>query len=195
MGDSHAILVENVASVFRGILIEKIDFQFHPEGLVVNPLRLRAVGEAISKGRIEVVVGSTGKMLSAAYSPHSNKMTLANEKVTGTATGRSGILHEGVHALVDLYKCTSLTDLSDEAAAYLAETIFLHTGNVRINGDVDAMRIYNAADDIAKQYGLYKKKGVKLTRKQYEPLRQAIHVNPAYIGIGMEQMTSGHGIP
>lgn len=120
MGDNPATLVEKVASVFRSPLVDKIDFHFHPEGLHVNSLRLRAVGEAISKGRIGVEISSTGTILSAAYSPHSNKMTLPDEKVTGTGIGRSGILHEGVHALVDLYKCTSTTKLTDEAAAYLA---------------------------------------------------------------------------
>jgi hypothetical protein len=147
--------------------------------------------------RIEVTVASTGDLLSAAYSPHSNTMTLAGENVLESGIGRSGILHEGVHAIVDLYRCTSTTALTDEVAAYLAERIYLYAGHIRFGGDAAAMKIYDAADKIAKARGLYTSKGksVALALTDYEPLRHAIRANPAYSGIGADEMTTGHGIP
>lgn len=197
VGKVSSSLPEKVASVFSNFLVDGISFDLHPEGLLVNPIRLREVGKAIAAGRIKVVVASTGGILSAAYSPHSNTMTITSEKVLEAGTGRSGVLHEGVHALVDLYKCTSTTSLTDEAAAYLAETIYLRAGKIRFDADAAALKIYDAADELAKARGLYKKKRkpVRLARADYEPLREAIRAHPAYSGIGANEMTSGHGIP
>ncbi len=182
-------LQQQVGSVFHGTLIDQIDF--HLEGLHISPQMLRSVGEVIARGRIQVKVGSTGGMLEAAYSPHQNRMTLRTDQVPDSPEGRAQILHEGVHALVDLFRCTATTELSDEAAAYLAETIYRHHAHLALPADP----IFHTADQIARAHGLYQSRGVALSWQQYEPLRRVIHANPAYSGLGWMQRTSGHGVP
>lgn len=182
-----------VASVLRGPRIDRINFYLG--GLHISPQKLRAVGDAIASGQISVVIQSTGTLLSAAYSPHSNRMTLSNNQVTDTVIGQAGIVHEGVHALVDLYRCTNITVLDDEAVAYLTGVIYLRAAHTWVRGGTAEMAIFNSADNIAQTHRLYERSGVSLAWRDYEPLRQVISAHPAYSGIGNRQLTSGHGVP
>jgi hypothetical protein len=186
---------KKVADVLRVTAIDKLDFFLEKDHLEVSPKRMKEVADAIEQNRIDVVVASTGALLSAAYSPHSDTMTLGSLQVPDQPGGRAGIVHESVHALVDMFRITQATELSDEVAAYLAEVIFRRATGVWVQGNAAAMAIYNAADAIVKTHGLGKGKQVRLKWAQYLPLRQAIHAHPAYSGIGLEQLTSGHGIP
>ncbi len=186
-------LARRVADVFIGPRIQRIDF--HLGGLHISPQRLGSVGQAIRQGRIRVEVASTGSMLSAAYSPHHNRMTIQSEQVLSEVTGQAGIVHEGVHALVDLFRATSTTVLSDEAAAYLAEVIYLRAAHTWVRGSAAVMAIYNAADRIAQAHRMYERTGAVLRFADYEPLRQAVNAHPAYSSIGQRQLTSGHGVP
>jgi hypothetical protein len=186
---------KKVADVLRQPQIDKIDFVLVDDALDVSPERLKKVGDAIESLRIDVAVNSSGSLLSAAYSPHSNKMTLGDIQVPDRMLGRAAIVHESVHALVDLCKYTKATELSDETAAYLAEVIFLRATNSWVSGGATAMAIYNAADQIVTTHKLGKGKRVQLKWTDYLPLRKAIHGHAAYSGIGDMQLTSGHGIP
>ena len=184
-------VADKVAAIFTGPEVAKIHFRLGR--LEVSPQRLRGVGEAIKKGAIEVVVATSGGMLSAAYSPHPDRMTIPDDKLTSN-TSRSGILHEGVHALVDIYNCKEVLVLDDEVAAYIAETIYLKALGAKISGDAAAMKIYKAADAVAQAHGLYKKRGVRLKLSDVDELRKAIHAHPAYSGIKAGAKTSGHGL-
>jgi len=184
-------VADKVAAIFSGPGIAGIHFKLG--SLEVSPQRLHEVGRAIKKGDISIVVAKTGTLLSAAYSPHSDSLTIPDDKLA-TKTSRSGILHEGIHALVDIYKCKQVTVLDDEVAAYLAEVIYLKAIGGWVGGGKAAMRIYDAADDLAKAHNLYKKRGVKLSLSDADELRKAIHAHPAYSSIGAKQMTSGHGL-
>ena len=201
MANASPRFVKQVAAVLQGHLVDKIEFTFKTEELYVSGLRLWQVGEAIARGRIAIAIGPTGAVIDAAYSPHTNTMTLRHEHVADWPPGRAAILHEGIHALVDLYKCTSTTEITDEAAAYLAEAIYRRLGKIDVhkeagaNGDPTALAIYDAAHRLAAKYGLYKKRGASLTGKQYEPLRQAVHQHKAYSSISLSNLTSGHGVP
>jgi hypothetical protein len=182
---------DKVAAIFDGPRIARIHFRLGR--LEVSPQRLRCVGKAIKKGDIHVEVAKTGKLLSAAYSPHSDTLTIPDERLA-TVSSQAGVLHEGIHALVDMYKCKEVTVLNDEAAAYLAEVIYLRAGHNWINGGAAEMAIYNAADQVAKAHDLYNKLGVQLSSGDVADLRQAIHAHPAYSSIGAKQKTSGHGL-
>jgi hypothetical protein len=192
---AKATFVKKVSDVLRAPEIDKIDFFLEKDFLEVSPRRLKAVGDAIEKGRIDLAIDGTGSLLSAAYSPHANKMTVGDWQVADRPVGRSGIVHESTHALVDLFECKQATTLSDEAAAYLAETIFLRATKTWVKGDAKAMAIYNAADKLVKQYGLGQGKQVRLKWEQYAPLREAVRGHPAYSGIDTKELTSGHGVP
>jgi len=201
MASASPRFVKQVAAVLQGHLVDRIEFTFDSEKLYVSGLRLWWVGEAIARGQIRVAIGPTGTELDAAYSAHSNTMTLIHEHVADWPPGCAAILHEGVHALVDLFECTSTTEITDEAAAYLAETIYRYFGKIDVrkeagaNGDPTALAIFDAAHRLAAKYGLYKKRGARLTGQQYEPLRKAVHHHEAYSGISLDQLTSGHGVP
>jgi hypothetical protein len=183
-----------IADILRLTLIDKIDFVLVDEGIEITPKKLRQVADAIEKGRIDVVFAATGDKLAAAYSPHSNTMTLRSPQVTESGMGRSDIVHESCHALVDMFRYTKATELSDEAAAYLAQTIFMRSIGLRVTGG-DAKPIFDAALDLYEARKLGKGKQVKLKRADYQALRDAVHANDAYSGIGDKQLTSGHGIP
>ena len=107
---------------------------------------------------------------------------------------QAGVLHEGIHALVDMYTCKEVTVLNDEAAAYLAEAIYLRAAHSWVNGGAAEMAIYQAADQVAKAHDLYSKRGVRLSLANVADLRAAISKHPAYSGIGARQKTSGHGL-
>lgn len=184
-------LAEQVAAVFFGPRIDRIDFKLGP--LEVSPKRLQGVGRAIRRGAIAVEVESTGRLLSAAYSPHRDRMTLRSDRIGGVVM-QASILHEGVHALVDLYRCTQLTVLDDEAAAYLAEAVYLKAAHTWVRGPDASADIYLAADAIAKEHGLYVRRGARLSTKDVASLRRAIHAHPAYSGIDRHDRTSGHGV-
>lgn len=186
---------KKVADVLRAPEVDKIDFFLEKDFLEVSPGRIRQVADAIEKRRIDVVIDGTGALLSAAYSPHPNKMTVGDWQVVDRPVGRSGIVHESVHALVDLFECKQATTLSDEAAAYLAETIFLRATKTWVKGDAAAMAIYNAADKIVKDHGLGQGKQVRLKWEHYAPLRDAVRGHSAYSSIGTAELTSGHGVP
>jgi hypothetical protein len=184
-------LATTIAAIFEGPRAARIHFRLGR--LEVSPQRLRGVGQAIKKGDIKVKVAETGKLLSAAYSPHSDTLTVPNDKLASVAA-QAGVLHEGIHALVDMYKCKDVTVLNDEAAAYLAEAIYLRAAHSWVNGGAAEMAIYNAADQLAKAHDLYSKRGVRLSVDDAADLRAAIHKHPAYSSIGEHQMTSGHGL-
>ena len=184
---------QRVAAVLRGRHVGGIDF--HLGGFHVSASRLDCVAKAIEERRITIRIANTGNLLSAGYSPHSNHITLGSENAPDNVMGQASIVHECVHAMSDLYMCTQLTELSDEAAAYLTEVVFLRTVGHWVSGGAPAMAIYNAADTLAKARGLRTTRGVKLTWADYEPLRRAIHAHPAYSGLSWMQRTSGHGVP
>jgi hypothetical protein len=184
-------LATTIAAIFEGPRAARIHFRLGR--LEISPQRLRGVGKAIKKGDIKVEVASSGKLLSASYHPHSDTLIVPDDKLASVAA-QAGVLHEGIHALVDMYKHKEVTVLNDEAAAYLAEVIYLRAAHSWVNGGAAEMAIYNAADQLAKAHGLYSKLGVRLSVDDAADLRAAIHKHPAYSSIGAHQMTSGHGL-
>jgi hypothetical protein len=163
-------VTEKAAALFRSHAAGLIDFSL--DDLKVNAASLRKVGEAITKGTIGVEVGNTGPMLSAAYSR--KRLLLRKESETDYPEGQAAIVHEGVHAWADLSNHRS--GLSEEAAAYLTEVVYLRALNRRISKHP----IYDAANEVASARHLFDRRGVHLKSADCEDLRQAIHQEPAY---------------
>jgi hypothetical protein len=169
---TNAVVNDKVAALFRSHAVSFIHFSL--ENLQINPANLRKVGDAITKGTIGVSIGDTGPMLSAAYSQRAKTMALRKESETDYPEGQAAIVHEGVHAWADLANRRS--GLSEEAAAYLTEVVYLQAVHRRIKGHP----IYDAANELASARGLFERRGVHLTAADCESLRQAIHAEPAY---------------
>jgi hypothetical protein len=181
-----------VANILRLPMIDKIDFFLTEEFIDVSPRRLREVADAVEQSLINVKVADTGSKVDAAYSPHTDTMTLRSYRVPDTMLGRAAIVHEGTHALVDLFRYTKATELTDEVAAYLSETLFLRAIGLTVKGG--GASIYAAAFQIIDAHNLGKGKKVTLKWADYLPLREAIHADTAYNGIADRQLTSGHGV-
>lgn len=163
-------VTEKAAALFRSHAASLVDFSL--DNLKVDAASLRKVGEAITKGTIGVEIGDTGPMLSAAYSR--KKLILRKETETDYPEGQAAIVHEGVHAWADLSNHRS--GLSEEAAAYLTEVVYLRVLNRRISGHP----IYDAANELASSRHLFDRRGVHLKSEECEDLRQAIHSQSAY---------------
>ena len=94
-------LEHDVANVLRDPKLGRINFQFDKH--LVSPAGLAAVAKSIeSSGGIKIDVGSTGPLLSAAYSANGNKITIQNNSVPNQTESQAAILHESVHALVEM---------------------------------------------------------------------------------------------
>lgn len=185
--------VNEVASVFQRSYVDAIDFRI--SGFHVSGARLRKVGDAIACGRIAVKQEDTGGTLSAGYSPHQDTFTLPKSANPTAHKWQLAILHEGVHALVDLFgEGAGLTVLDDEVAAYLAEVICYRKLRRPLPSGASERAIYTTADAIVTEHRLDTKKGVKLSHADIKKLRQAIHAHPAYSGIGDKAKTGGHGL-
>lgn len=163
-------VTEKAAALFRSHAVSLIDFSL--DELKINPTNMRKVGEAIANETIGVEIANTGAMLSAAYSR--KRLVLRKESETDYPEGQAAIVHEGVHAWADLSNHRS--GLSEEAAAYLTEVIYLRAVNRRIKGHP----IYDAANELADSRKLFERRGVRLKSEDCESLRQAIHADPAY---------------
>ncbi len=182
-----------VASIFQHAHLNSIDFRIG--GFLVNGARLRKVGEAIACGRIDIRQEKGGGMLSAAYSPYKDSFTLPPSANPAADKWKVAILHEGVHALVDIFgEDAGLTILDDEVAAYVAEVIYYKKLRRPLPSGSSERAIYTSADAIVTKHRLDKKKGVRLKPADVKALRDAIHAHPAYSGISPKQKTGGHGL-
>jgi hypothetical protein len=90
-------------------------------------------------------------------------------------------VHESVHAAFDLAKESPADDL-DEAAAYLAETVFIMAGGLKITypGADAGAAILTAANEAVERLKLHQKRGQRLRR---EPVLQRIQLLEWHIGV------------
>jgi hypothetical protein len=99
------------------------------------------------------------------------------------------IVHEFVHAVLHS-EGSAIVRLSDEAAAYLAQTLY-HVRRGSYDGkyleyaiEDGAGEIVETARELITKHGLKDSKGKHLNWLQYRPLRKAIHAHPRYRPLG-----------
>ncbi|MCI0378802.1 MAG: hypothetical protein L0215_14435 [Gemmataceae bacterium] len=180
--------------------VRKIDFHFENAGggFHISPQGFARVARAIRQERIRACTGSTslGAGIAGLYYQNTNRFELVSDVFPAAVNPRGIIVHEAVHALIDLCKCVATTRLSDEAAAYLAQVVFMFQNGRR----TFTRPQYTAAYDLAKASGIIDPAtnavhaGVRLTWQQYEPLRREIHNRPAYQTVGWLAPTGASGI-
>jgi hypothetical protein len=188
------VALENqVAAIFHdSAKMKRIDFKYG--AFRVSPDRLKGVGDAIVNGQI-ALSESDSSQLSAGYSPYTDKLSLPKNVDATADKWKVAILHEGVHALVDIYGANAgLTVMDDEAVAYLAEVIYYKTLRRPLPSGAAEKRIYTEADKLAGSMKLYAKTGVLVPVAKAHALRSAIVAHPAYADIGEEAKTGGHGL-
>jgi hypothetical protein len=111
--------------------------RFSLDGLTLNGSQFDRILEAIDRGWIQVRFDSTNPARRrdsncplkpdepAAWDMVDDIMWISDD-VSWSDTFRSIIVHEAIHALVDLNRCASTTRATNEVAAYVAQALWLN---------------------------------------------------------------------
>ncbi|MFK7913440.1 MAG: hypothetical protein AB8B93_05960 [Pseudomonadales bacterium] len=179
----------SVAKILRTSPIQRINFKI--EMVAVTPALLANVAKAIDDGRIAVVEGGSGPSFSASYTQlRTSRAASGNSGLIGRLTvgkqapstnlGKAAIVHESVHALVDLVPYKKLTMHKDEAIAYLADAIYMRALQVKLTNTGKVKALYDAAYALVDQKQLLTKPGTALKWDECQSLLAAIKAIPAY---------------
>jgi hypothetical protein len=182
-----------------------IDFWL--EGLHVSPDGMDCVQKHVECENIRVYYGPPDGETDARYYPDRNVLVLGFRE--RDLLSRATIFHELVHALVDAKYCTETLELHNEAAGYLAQTLYgmiedpgwfgrrleRKVGDPTFNYNNEAFLV---AKPIIQKYmthpGGALAVGVKLTTAQYQPLLDAIPTWPKYKGISVTKKAVANGV-
>jgi hypothetical protein len=178
------------------------NISFRLGGLYISPEGLQRVKNAIADGRIDVVLNNSlprrerlQNNEKALYDPTANRIVLLDLAQTADAYGQSFIVHEAVHALVDMSHAGSTTVLTDEVAGFLAQLIFLEAVHYSRSQLTSFQRQFY---DFAKTHHLFGRAGLKtpsLKRAEYGHLRQLVHsVAPYNQMTNPEELTTADGV-
>lgn len=183
-------IASEVAKVLRSVPANSINFTV--ANIAINKMRMELVAKAIEAQDISVEIGNTGSRLGAAYSSFVGRRLAAGEKkLIGRITlgsdgtvrsilGKASILHESVHALMDVCKIPVPSMQNDEVVAYLADALYLRATSTKVSGGAQEMAIFNAAFAIVDGHKMLAKPGTALKWGDCEALLNAIKAHPAY---------------
>ncbi|MBI4909578.1 MAG: hypothetical protein HY820_38530 [Acidobacteria bacterium] len=166
MSEPNNWLKARILAILRGPHVARIEFWL--EGLHISGAGLRQVAAAIEQGRIGVAFTCPQQIRAedaGAYDRRTDDLLIRD----GPEMDYS-IVHESVHAMVDLQSAKNTLELSDEAAAYIAEVVYRRYRDPqwRAPGGDD---IFLAAAAIVNGFG---RSVPRLTWSEYAPLREAI---------------------
>ena len=182
-------LADKVAAIFEG------PGRAHPfparsaGNLAAAPARRRQGNqEGRHQGR-----GREGRQASERRLPPAQRYSDRPRRQAGLGGQPAGVLHEGIHALVDMYKCKEVTVLNDEAAAYSPKRFICAR---RTAGSTAAPPRWRSTmpPTSSPRRTISTASAASGFLDDVADLRAAIHEHPAYSGIGAKQKTSGHGL-
>jgi hypothetical protein len=190
-------LKNRVAAVLKEPAVQRIRFQIG--GLPVNSSRLDRVADKIRSEEIHVYIWEKLKN-PAEYVPVRDSILLRDADVFSDSYGKSMIVHEAVHAMIDMNEAKATTLFSSEVAAYLAQVIYdlvASRGNSKfrfkaliMNPDGRVARESLALIDKFKMTNTI----VNVKWQDYQALREAIKANPAYRDWGDKQLFPADGL-
>ena len=168
-----------IVRILRSPAARKIDF-------ILGAWRINAdafenVASAIELGDIEVSIGKPKGGGEAEYNFKRDIVILPTATYGTRITEQSGIIHECVHAFVDIKHIDGQTESANEAAGYVAGMLYiLHTGT-----DIPAMTnpVGVLAASIAKK--MIGRPGAAVPTTFEEDLRRKITSRPIYKDQGM----------
>jgi hypothetical protein len=183
--------------------VKKIDF--HLGGLHISADGLAKVACEVGQAHIQVIKNSSLGS-DAQYNSKTDTISIKAPNFND-AEFKSLIVHESVHALVDIVKAKGTRRLAGEAAAYLAQAIYLwhEIGGVRLKNAVkQRLRstkavdrqlggIYQACLNLIQNYRL-STRTVWLPPLLYKPLLTAIKKHGVYRLIPWNQKVHANGI-
>ena len=205
-------LKDDVSNALWGSRISNIDFWLsggsHSSGsLHIDAAGLLRVQTAINDDRI-TVTHKSGLGVLALYYPMRNEIEVGATSVTGLAE-RAQVVHECVHALCDMIGARRTSGASNEAAAYLAQTIYVNSApGVGVVGALTAATgdpypgetdvIFQRAWDVVNAHHLHLPggKGTHLYRTDIGLLRSAVAAHHVYSASAAAPTTPDYlGVP
>ena len=186
MANYSSSLQRRVADVLREPVLQHIDFSL--EDFHINSTNYGLVADAIETGRIQIELSTPrpGAALGAAYTPGRDMMSISGSGTFTNARDKATIVHESTHAMLDMLRIATFSDINDEAASYLAESVYLHAQQsdyvLSEISDVTTRNLIGAAQQTAQRHGLYRRRGrsVHLTFLDCTALRAAITAHRGY---------------
>jgi predicted nucleic acid-binding protein len=174
-GTPTARLKKFIVDILREPAVGKIDF--HLQTVQVNGSGLRDIARIIQKSS------------EAKYFP--KRDALAVKSMSNELAFKGLIVHEAVHALLDLKKATRMTVLSNEVAAYIAQVLYL-----LYSGEEDfstSPRVFQETLKLVQQYNLTKG-NVWLRWTHYQHLRTVVQQDPLYRKVSDSKLMPADGI-
>ncbi|TQV72484.1 hypothetical protein [Denitrobaculum tricleocarpae] len=170
-----------------------VNFTLGP--LQVTTALLADVGKAVAAGKIKVVIDPTISH-DAIYNAKSNQLQLKRNVAAPGLLERALIVHEATHAINDMRKLGRTPNIDDEAAAYIAQALYLYrnhpvkTERMKDRGNPAADRLYAAA--YAAAVAIIGKKNAAAIAVEVSKVRAALKLVPQYKKtIGMSAIYSG----
>lgn len=185
---------DDVLSVLRDPRTSLIDF--HLAHFHVSGAGYELVAGAIEAGKITVEVGESTEW--AAYSFADNTLYTRRSPILNNAE-QALIVHECTHALLDLKNAWKFTDLSSEAAAYLAQTVFRYLGQWQrstYNHSQAYLDMFHYTCALVEKYKLHRPagRGTRLAWEDYRRLRWLIQQIPAYSEVKWLERAGADGV-
>jgi hypothetical protein len=188
---------EQIVQLLQDPVIEKVDFWLG--GLHVNGDRLRKVGKAIKDGDIAIQVKASWRS-GATYRIRQDLLILRQDTVNGLGgmTSNGIIVHECVHAIIDMTKAgnrkrpNATTALSGEAAGYIAQVMYHRLKTNRALSS-RSPQVFLLAEKIIEDKGMLNKKGVTLAWAEYEQYRRDLK-RLKYRSYGLMEKHGGDGL-
>ena len=202
-------IAQKVLRVLNENATRNIRFHFGtpPHYLTISSRELDRVAQAIEMGGITVVHDPRAQEY-AHYDSDTNTITLKSDKMgeryehtRNSKYERSFVIHECIHAAIDQNKAQATRVLASEAAAYLAQSLYLHQewGDLFFQSWIDKgaessvhalAEVYRRCLTMIERYKLLRKE-VYLTDPCYKPLLRAIKSHPSYSQIPWARTESG----
>jgi hypothetical protein len=185
-GGIKSILRSRVISTLRLPATKKIDFRLGQ--WQINAITFERVATAVMVLDIEVDVGGVSAGAEASYNSNIDTLLLPSAQYGTDVLRQAGIVHECVHAYVDLMTVSGQSDSANEAAAYVAGLLYLlYSLKVAPTPVVDFGKL---AMTIAKS--IMNKPGAGVSPKDEMALRTAIASFAHYRNKGMTVSSPAH---
>ena len=178
-------LSQAITRVLNNAACSKISFT--ADGTSIGPSDFTAVAGKINSGDITASYESARPALSGEYEYTSDTFKFGFQSTDGDAFREALVAHEATHAALDI-RAQSVQVKVSEAAAYLAQALFLYHANRAHFDDGGTIDFPNNAP-LAAAWTLSesaREQARSYTSSELQPLYTAIDGEPEYAGRGNE---------
>lgn len=191
---------DRFSRIFKTFPTTVINFRLG--GLPITPRGFSDVGDEIQAGHIRLLRSrSLPPGVGAEYRWRQHTLVVCDDmnQVLNTVSGRSLVVHEGVHAMIDRNRAVATTMLTAEAAAYLAQIIYRLRSGDRLRPWIEANRtepdgaIYYEALQLIDRFDLLTGSAA-IQWADSEALRAAINQHPRYRDVSAADLHGADGV-